>query len=146
MEEGAGGGSFAQEIEHLFSESGALSRSEDFEYRPEQQSMAVAVAKSLRFGQPLLVEAGTGVGKSLAYLLPSVLLGKETGGKVVISTHTINLQEQLIRKDIPIVKKVLKHPFHAVLFKGRGNYVCPRRMEAALKQAGDLFTQSDQEE
>ncbi|MEM0969156.1 MAG: helicase C-terminal domain-containing protein [Verrucomicrobiota bacterium] len=108
--------------------------------------MAVAVAKSLRFGQPLLVEAGTGVGKSLAYLLPSVLLGKETGGKVVISTHTINLQEQLIRKDIPIVKKVLKHPFHAVLFKGRGNYVCPRRMEAALKQAGDLFTQSDQEE
>ena len=143
VEEGVGPVSLAQEIRELFSESGRLSRSSDFEFRPQQQEMAVAVAEAFESSSPLIVEAGTGVGKSLAYLVPSMLLGHARGLKVVVSTHTINLQEQLIRKDIPIVCKLLGIPFSAVLFKGRGNYVCPRRLKLAINQAGDLFSGGD---
>jgi ATP-dependent DNA helicase DinG len=143
IEEHAAASRFADEIHHLFSASGRLSRSPDFEYRPEQQQMAVAVAESLESGAPLIVEAGTGVGKSLAYLVPSILYGLEQGRKVVVSTHTINLQEQLIGKDLPIVRKLVDQDFTAVLFKGRGNYLCPRRLELTGQQQGDLFGTGD---
>jgi len=146
IEEYAAASNFTEEVHHLFSESGRLSRSPDFEFRLEQQTMAVAVAQSLESGSPLIVEAGTGVGKSLAYLIPSVMFGLEHGRKVVVSTHTINLQEQLIGKDIPIVRKLIDQDFTAVLFKGRGNYVCPRRLELTGQQQGDLFGTSDQAE
>ncbi len=83
-------------MQQAFSATGALSGSPDFEYRPEQQEMAVAVASALEDGESLVVEAGTGVGKSLAYLLPAMRFALETGRKAVFSTHTINLQEQLL--------------------------------------------------
>jgi len=146
LEEQAADSAFAAEIHDLFSSTGRLSRSADFEYRAEQQRMAVAVAESLEAGAPLIVEAGTGVGKSLAYLVPAVLYGLRQGVKVVVSTHTINLQEQLIGKDIPIVRKLLDTEFSAVLFKGRGNYLCPRRLSLATQQQADLFGTGDQAE
>ncbi len=136
-------GTLATEMEVLFSERGKLSRSSDFEFRPEQQQMAMAVAAAFEEGHPLIVEAGTGVGKSLAYLMPALTYGLEQGRKVVVSTHTINLQEQLIRKDLPIVRKLLDRDFNSVLFKGRANYLCPQRLAVALAQGADLFTSTD---
>jgi ATP-dependent DNA helicase DinG len=135
-------------MEHFFSTEGLLSHSEHFEYRPEQQTMAVEIASALERNRPLVIEAGTGVGKSLAYLIPSVVHALEKNRKAVISTHTINLQEQLILKDIPIVKNVFagRANFDAVLLKGRRNYVCPRRLRYALAQKDDLFTTSEVEE
>jgi len=141
-----GGKRLAKEIHEVFSESGLLSKSPDFEYRKEQQEMAVAVADALDEHRVLVAEAGTGVGKSLAYLIPSVKHALESGRKAIISTHTINLQEQLMGKDIPIVKKLLGVDFDAVLMKGRGNYLCPARLRRAMDQTGDLFTTSENEE
>ena len=108
--------------------------------------MAVAVARALEEERHLVVEAGTGVGKSLAYLVPSILFALEQKKKAIISTHTINLQEQLLYKDIPIAKKILPVEFEAALMKGRQNYLCPRRLERALQQAGELFTLRKQAE
>jgi ATP-dependent DNA helicase DinG len=133
-------------IEGFFASSGPLGKSRDFEYRPQQQQLAVAVAEALTSGKPLVAEAGTGVGKSLAYLVPAAKFALETGRKAVISTHTINLQEQLVRKDIPIVRKVLGEELPAVLLKGRQNYLCPARLRRAIEQAHDLFTSSESEE
>ena len=89
---GAGVSPFEQEIHGIFSEDGRLSLAANFEYRPEQQQMACAVARTLEQGGHLVVEAGTGVGKSLAYLIPAVLHAIRTKRKAVISTHTIALQ------------------------------------------------------
>jgi ATP-dependent DNA helicase DinG len=135
-------------VREIFSENGLLSKSPDFEYRPQQQEMAVGVAAALERNRPFVVEAGTGVGKSLAYLIPAAIEARENGRKAVISTHTINLQEQLIHKDILLVQKLLagSGPLKAVLLKGRQNYLCPRRLERALRQANDLFTSSEVEE
>ena len=130
----------------VFSETGLLSKSPDFEYRAEQQQMAGEVAEALEGERSLVVEAGTGVGKSLAYLIPAVEYAIREGKKAVISTHTINLQEQLIGKDLPIVRKLLAEPFEAALLKGRGNYLCPMRLRRAMDNGGDLFTSSEQEE
>jgi ATP-dependent DNA helicase DinG len=140
------GSGLAEEMRVFFSKNGALSRSRDFEFRPEQQEMAMRVAAALGELRPLVIEAGTGVGKSLAYLAPAVRFARDTGSKAVISTHTIQLQEQLIRKDIPILKNVLDEPFEAVLLKGRRNYVCPKRLQWAMKQGDDLFSGGDRDE
>ncbi|MCX8511115.1 MAG: DEAD/DEAH box helicase, partial [Chthoniobacteraceae bacterium] len=138
---GAGGPSvFQQEIEEMFSETGKLSGAASFEYRPEQQQMAGAVAASLEQGGHLVVEAGTGVGKSLAYLLPAALHAIRTKRKAVICTHTIALQEQLMYKDIPLVQKLVPDEFEAVLLKGRQNYLCTTRLARALGQAKELLT------
>jgi ATP-dependent DNA helicase DinG len=134
---------FIDEVRALFSPSGRLSRAKNFEYRPEQQEMAVAVAQALEEERHLVVEAGTGVGKSIAYLAPAILYALEQKKKAIVSTHTINLQEQLLNKDIPILKKILPVEFEAALMKGRQNYLCPRRLERALQQAGELFTTSE---
>ena len=136
----------AEEIEDIFSETGLLSKSSDFAYRPQQQEMAVAVADALEGASVLSVEAGTGVGKSLAYLIPAVKFAIEKDRKAVISTHTINLQEQLIGKDLPIVKKLLGVEFDAVLLKGRGNFVCPARLRRVMERPRDLFSSSETEE
>lgn len=135
-----------EEMQQAFSPEGVLGRSKDFEYRPQQQQLAVAVAEALVRRSSVIAEAGTGVGKSLAYLLPAARYALETGRKAVISTHTINLQEQLVRKDIPIVRKILREEFPAVLLKGRGNYLCPVRLRRAIEQTADLFTSSEDEE
>lgn len=144
--ETTGADALIRRVHEIFSEKGELSKSPDFEYRPQQQSMAVAVARALQQSAPLLVEAGTGVGKSLAYLIPAALHAVAEKRKAIVSTHTINLQEQLVFKDIPIVRKVLGEPLKTVLLKGRRNYLCPTRLKAALRQAPELFTDSEQEE
>ena len=108
--------------------------------------MAARVAQALEEERHLVVEAGTGVGKSLAYLVPAVLFALERHKKAIISTHTINLQEQLLHKDIPILKKVLPVEFEAALMKGRQNYLCPRRLERALQNAKELFTGPERSE
>lgn len=137
---------FASDIGRAFSPDGLLAKSKDFEFRPEQMEMAMAVAEALEARESLVAEAGTGVGKSLAYLLPTARYSIETGRKAIVSTHTINLQEQLIHKDIPIVRKLLDDPLPAVLLKGRQNYLCPARLNRARQQTGDLFTSSENEE
>jgi ATP-dependent DNA helicase DinG len=140
--QGSTGPSLADRMKLAFSEEGELSKSADFEYRPQQQEMAVLVARALETSSPLIVEAATGVGKSLAYLLPAVTFALESKRKAIICTHTINLQEQLIGKDIGIVKKLVGD-FHAELLKGRSNYLCPNRLQRAWKETGDLFTSSE---
>jgi ATP-dependent DNA helicase DinG len=134
------GTEFVERVRTIFSENGLLSKAQNFEFRRQQQEMAVAVARALEEDRHLVVEAGTGVGKSLAYLVPAVLFALEQHKKAIISTHTINLQEQLLHKDIPILKKVLPVEFEAALMKGRQNYICPRRLERALQSSKELFT------
>src|SRR6516225_7046740 len=90
-----------RQVEEIFSPSGLLSRAKNFEFRPQQQEMAVAVALALQDRKHLAVEAGTGVGKSLAYLIPAILFAVREKKKAVVATHTINLQEQLTEKDLP---------------------------------------------
>ncbi|MEO0453940.1 MAG: helicase C-terminal domain-containing protein [Verrucomicrobiota bacterium] len=135
----------AQMLE-MFGPDGGLSQANRFEYRESQQQMAAAVGRALENQKHLLVEAGTGVGKSLAYLIPAILHGEQTGKKALISTHTINLQEQLIQKDIPLAARLLDRDVEAVLLKGRHNYICPHRLHKARSQAGDLFSTKEQRE
>jgi ATP-dependent DNA helicase DinG len=140
------GTEFVERVRTIFSEKGLLSKAQNFEFRPQQQEMAVAVARALEEDRHLVVEAGTGVGKSLGYLVPSILFALEQHKKAIISTHTINLQEQLLHKDIPILKKILPVEFEAALMKGRQNYVCPRRLERALQSSKELFTGPEENE
>jgi ATP-dependent DNA helicase DinG len=137
---------FERQVTLAFGPGGLLARSKNFEYRPQQQTMAAAVARACRDRTHLIAEAGTGVGKSLAYLVPAVLHALEENRKALISTHTINLQEQLFYKDIPLVQKLIPTEFKAVLLKGRQNYLCPRRLERAMRQGGELFANREQEE
>src|ERR1700746_803291 len=140
------GTEFVERVRTIFSENGLLSKAKNFEFRPQQQAMAVAVGRALEEDRHLIVEAGTGVGKSLGYLVPAILFALEQHKKAIVSTHTINLQEQLLYKDIPILKKVLPVDFDAALMKGRQNYICPRRLERALQGANELFTGPEQVE
>ena len=142
---GGGGGLIAQ-VREIFSESGMLSKSRNFEFRPPQQQMAVAVAQALERGEHLVVEAGTGVGKSLAYLIPAILFAAARKKKAIISTHTINLQEQLIEKDLPMLRQILPVAFDYTMLKGRQNYLCTRRLERAYQQGAKLFSSSDEQE
>lgn len=120
---------------------GAIARGLDgrYEPRPQQSEMAAGVDLALDSGGTLAVEAGTGVGKSFAYLLPAIRRIVEHKQRVVISTHTISLQEQLIEKDIPLLRSVLGHEFSAVLVKGRNNYVSVRRLGLASSRQDQLF-------
>jgi len=135
-----------KQVEEIFSPTGILSRSKNFEFRPQQQQMAVAVARALENREHLAVEAGTGVGKSLAYLIPAILFAVGRKKKAIISTHTINLQEQLTQKDLPMLEQVLPVKFKFTMLKGRANYLCTRRLQKAFQQAGNLFTSSEAEE
>lgn len=105
-----------------------------YEHRPGQLQMTKAVTQAFNRSKHLVVEAGTGVGKSLAYLLPSILWARQNRLPVVISTNTKNLQTQLFEKDIPTLRGVLETPFTAALIKGRGNYVCLRRLQRILER------------
>lgn len=122
----------------MLEDKGAFARHfPHFEHRPQQVEMLRAVARSLNEGQHLLVEAGTGTGKSLAYLLPAIHFALENERPVVVSTNTINLQEQLYLKDIPDIQKVLDLDVRVALLKGRSNYLCLRRL-AAMRARGNL--------
>jgi len=122
---------------------GAIARrmAERYEHRPQQLEMASAVERAFAEGHHLLVEAGTGVGKSFAYLLPAIEYAVKQKKRVVISTHTIALQEQLIEKDIPLLRSVYPDEFTAVLVKGRNNYLCQRRLEQTRQRQNHLFDQ-----
>ena len=130
----------------------------NYEHRDQQLQMADAVARALAAGRHLVVEAGTGVGKSFAYLVPAILAATENQEheadhgdddpeaeadkprrRVVISTHTISLQEQLMSKDLPLLRSVIPREFSAVLIKGRSNYLSKRRLAAAGQRASHLF-------
>ncbi|NMB54256.1 MAG: DEAD/DEAH box helicase family protein [Leptolinea sp.] len=106
-----------------------------YEFRPQQIEMLKAVTRAFSDGQHMLVEAGTGTGKSFAYLVPAAMWALRTNTRVVISTNTINLQDQLINKDIPDLREALGVDLRAVVLKGRSNYLCPRRLEM-LRQRG----------
>jgi ATP-dependent DNA helicase DinG len=145
------GADLVSQVEEIFSPTGILSRAKNFEFRPQQQEMAVAVARALQNREHLAVEAGTGVGKSLAYLVPSILFAVSQKKKAIVSTHTINLQEQLTEKDMPMLADVLGAlavpvKFSFSMLKGRANYLCTRRLQKAMQQSGNLFTSSEAEE
>jgi ATP-dependent DNA helicase DinG len=128
----------------------------NYEHRNEQLAMADAVADAIANRHHLVVEAGTGVGKSFAYLVPAILAACEKQKKdgddedaprrVVISTHTISLQEQLLGKDIPLLRSVMPTEFTAVLVKGRRNYLSRRRLKTAMGRAGGLFSEEEEYE
>lgn len=127
---------------------GAIARrlGKSYEHRPQQLEMASAVEDAFTAGHHLAVEAGTGVGKSFAYLLPAIEYAVTQKKRVVISTHTISLQEQLIEKDIPFLRAVYPQEFTAVLVKGRSNYLCLRRLEQAAGKQALLFDDQRQSE
>jgi ATP-dependent DNA helicase DinG len=135
----------------------------NYEHRPQQLSMAAAVERALFDGGHLVVEAGTGVGKSFAYLAPAISYvtaesppptktDEETDDdespkprrRVILSTHTISLQEQLLQKDLPLLRSVIGQEFSAVLVKGRGNYLSLRRMNLAAQRSVSLFSQEEE--
>jgi DNA polymerase-3 subunit epsilon/ATP-dependent DNA helicase DinG len=119
------------EVAALLEPGGAFSAHfPNFEYRPEQVAMLRAVAEAISENRHLLAEAGTGTGKSVAYLLPAAIWAVQNQTRVVVSTNTINLQEQLINKDIPDIQSVLNFDLRAAVMKGRSNYLCPRRLES----------------
>src|SRR5260370_23621466 len=132
-----------EQVEHIFSPKGILSRSPNFEFRPQQQEMACAVARALERSEHLAVEAGTGVGKSLAYLVPAILYAVARKKKAIVSTHTINLQEQLTLKDLPMLEQVWPVKFSFTMLKGRANYLCTRPLHNAMQQSTSLFTASE---
>ncbi len=124
----------------ILAEDGPLARRlGGWEHRPPQSRMAEAVDDALAARSPLLVEAPTGIGKSFAYLLPAIRRVVEHGERVVVSTHTINLQEQLVERDLPLLNAVIPEEFTAVLVKGRGNYVSRRRLELADRRKDRLL-------
>ena len=124
-----------EKVAGLLAQNGPFSKVfSGFEHRPEQEQMLTSVTKAMYHNQHLVVEGGTGVGKSMAYLLPAALFAISNGQRVVISTNTINLQEQLMNKDIPALTQVLEESglvepgvLKAALLKGRANYLCLRR-------------------
>ncbi|HEY72284.1 MAG TPA: DEAD/DEAH box helicase [Thermoflexia bacterium] len=108
-----------------------------YEHRPQQVAMLRGVARALNQGQHLLAEAPTGVGKSLAYLIPAAHWAVQSGERVVISTNTINLQEQLYRKDLPDLSRALPLEFRASVLKGRSHYLCPARLQALRRRGAN---------
>jgi ATP-dependent DNA helicase DinG len=120
-----------EEIVRVFAADGMMAHLKGYEQREEQVRMAFAVAEAFNNDKVVLVEAGTGTGKSLAYLVPSILWAVRNNQRVVISTNTINLQEQLIKKDLPFLARNSSVEFKASLVKGRGNYACLRKLEHA---------------
>lgn len=136
----------AERIDSIFSEDGTLSTLPQFEFRPQQRAMALAIATALEKKGHLIIEAPTGVGKSLAYLIPAILHAVQKKRKAIVSTHTKNLQEQLFKKDLEIVKSMIGREFDAVVFKGRRNYLCTTRLRNALQQQRQLFDTAESEE
>jgi ATP-dependent DNA helicase DinG len=110
-----------------------------FEPRPQQAAMAKAIERAVDKPGHLIVEAGTGVGKSFGYLIPAILFAQRSKKKIVVSTHTISLQEQLLRKDVPFLQSILPEPFTAVLAKGRNNYLSLRRLSRAWQRGDTLL-------
>ena len=127
-------------VESVLAPGGQVARRHPaYEHRPQQLEMARAVDAAFRDGRHLIVEAGTGVGKSFAYLVPAIREAVQEKRRTVVSTYTISLQEQLIEKDLPFLRDATGEDFVAVLVKGRSNYLCLRRLERATQRAATLF-------
>jgi ATP-dependent DNA helicase DinG len=135
----------AQNPTSILGPTGTISRRlPSYEHRSEQLEMARAVTGAIERPGHLVVEAGTGVGKSFAYLVPAILAAVHDKKKVVVSTHTIALQEQLLNKDIPFLQSVMEEEFTAVLVKGRSNYISLRRLNVAIQRQDSLFQRTDE--
>lgn len=136
-------------IAALLDDSGPLSYlTSGYEERPAQIQLTYSIANAFNSGSIGVFEAGTGVGKSFAYLLPAMAWTLENKDRVVISTGTINLQQQLIEKDIPMAEKIIGQSVKSVLLKGRQNYICKRRLAEAIqdsRQENDLFEEESDE-
>jgi ATP-dependent DNA helicase DinG len=138
----------------IFAEDGVLADALKLEHRPQQEKMARAVAAALRDDEPLLFEAGTGVGKSLAYLLPGIIHAVDQSRQLVVSTHTIALQEQLEQADLPLCRRVLASDkalepytkFKSAVLVGKSNYLCTSRLAAALRDKHELFASPEHSE
>jgi len=138
----------------LFAEGGWLQEGLRLEHRPQQEQMARAVASAMEDDTPLLFEAGTGVGKSLAYLLPGIIRAVDQSRQLIVSTHTISLQEQLESSDLPTCRRVFKKSpelaryadFTSAVLVGKANYLCTTRLESAIKEKQELFTGPEQSE
>ena len=138
----------------IFAETGQLCSALKLEHRPEQEQMAQAVARAMHDDEPLLFEAGTGVGKSLAYLLPGIIHATDQGRQLIVSTHTISLQEQIEQQDLPICRRVFQTSpafaryvdFRSTVLVGKSNYLCPTRLGHALADRTTLFADADYEE
>nr|WP_314656215.1 ATP-dependent DNA helicase [uncultured Fusobacterium sp.] len=130
------------DIENYFAKDGILAKEiKGFEYREEQEEMAQYIQEAINEDRKIIVEAGTGTGKTLAYLIPAIKWAVTNKKKVIIATNTINLQEQLLLKDIPLAKSIIKEEFSYVLVKGRNNYLCKRVFnELALGKSIDIET------
>lgn len=131
----------------LFGEGGILHVALSLEHRPQQARMAAAVADAVASDTPLVFEAGTGVGKSLAYLLPGIIHAFDQKRQLIVSTHTIALQEQLDQKDLPLCRRVFRADpatasyadFKSAVLVGKGNYLCTTRLATALRDKHELF-------
>ena len=130
------------DIENYFAKDGILAKEiKGFEYRQEQEEMTQYIQEAINEDRKIIVEAGTGTGKTLAYLIPAIKWAVTNKKKVIIATNTINLQEQLLLKDIPLAKSIIKEEFSYVLVKGRNNYLCKRLFnELALGKSIDIET------
>jgi ATP-dependent DNA helicase DinG len=137
----------AEAIDAVLAPGGPLSRAHPgYEDRPTQRALSRAIAAAYNEGGTLLAEAGTGTGKSVAYLVPAIRWAVENRERTVVSTNTINLQEQLVDKDLPFLRRTLGEPFRFTLVKGRRNYVSIRRAQLAAQSAGVLFEQGQRAE
>ncbi|NMB00329.1 MAG: DEAD/DEAH box helicase family protein [Firmicutes bacterium] len=126
------------EADAILGKEGLLAKGlANYEYRPEQIQMSNHIYNALQQEHHALIEAGTGVGKSLAYLLPLIYYTVEENKLAIVATHTLTLQEQLFQKDIPLLKEVLPFEFQVEVFKGRGNYLCRRRWQELLQGRGN---------
>ncbi len=120
----------------LLEPEGPLARAmRGYEHRPQQVHMLREVTRALNEGHHLLVEAGTGTGKSLAYLIPAAYFAHHNQERVLIATHTINLQDQLFQKDLPLLQQVVPFPVYATVLKGRNNYLCVRRLHEFIARS-----------
>jgi ATP-dependent DNA helicase DinG len=138
----------------IFPEAGWLQENLGLEHRPGQERMANAVAAAFRDDEPLLFEAGTGIGKSLAYLVPGIIHATDCGRQMIVSTHTISLQEQIDTKDLPLCRKLFASApelaryagFVSTVLVGKSNYLCTSRLSHALAERASLFDDSGYEE
>src|SRR4051812_40117509 len=138
----------------IFAEQGWLQVGLSLEHRPQQEQMARTVAAAMNEDEPLLFEAGTGVGKSLAYLLPGIIHAVDQSRQLIVSTHTISLQEQLESKDLPLCRRVFRSApelkpyadFKSAVLVGKSNYLCTTRLAAALRDKQELFASPEHSE
>lgn len=144
----------SEQAETIFCKGGFLSTLLAFEHRPEQEAMSKSCADAFETDSPLIFEAGTGVGKSLAYIIPGIIAAKKSGRQLVIATHTIALQEQILLKDLPLARLLFSREnslkefagFKTAFLVGRSNYLCTSRLKRAVAEKSELFENEDSKE